>query len=71
MEDVSIILRAEEAAERTTRYVAELASDTFEAYSGSADHRGPVAMLSLFPEPSESRRTLGEGVDHEPHVGTD
>ncbi len=29
MEVASIILRAEEAAERTTRDVAELASDTF------------------------------------------
>ncbi len=33
MEDVSIILRAEEAAERTTRDVAELASDAFEGKS--------------------------------------
>ena len=41
------------------------------SYGGSADHRGLVAVPGLRALPPGSRGTLGEGVDHESHLGTD
>jgi len=40
-------------------------------YVGSGNHRGLVAVPGLLALPPGSRGTLGEGVDHESHVGTD